>query len=109
MIDQELTSKDQKMQPRKVKLIVQVHPLRGVLLYAVDYVEIDRGENRSPGGTFPTVWQLSRLLDQFGLTREAAKVMYAQGPCELVFEIEVTCEMMSALGFGSAPPLPSMP
>jgi hypothetical protein len=94
----ESTLKDQKMQYRKIKLIVQVHPLRGVLLYTVNVAETDRGENRSSGGTFSTVGELSGLLERFGLHTEAARVLHAQGPCELVFEITETNEIMNALG-----------
>jgi hypothetical protein len=89
------------MQYRKIKLIVQVHPLRGVLLYTVNVAETDRGENRSSGGTFSTVGELSGLLERFGLSTEAARVIQAQGPCELVFEIAGTNEIMDALGFKS--------
>jgi hypothetical protein len=87
------------MQYRKVKLIIQVHPLRGVLLYTVNFAETDRGENRSSGGTFSSVGELSGLLERFGLNAEAARVIHAQGPCELVFEIAGTNEIMNALGF----------
>jgi hypothetical protein len=87
------------MQYRKVKLIIQVHPMRGVLLYTVNFAETDRGENRSSGGTFSTVGELSELLERFGLRTEAARVIHAQGPCELVFEIAGTNEIMNALGF----------
>ena len=89
------------MHSPKVKLIVQVHPLRGVLLYMVKFSETDHGENRSSGGTFPDVRELSELLNRFGLTAEAAKVIRAQGPCELVFEIVGTSEFMNAFGFKS--------
>lgn len=86
------------MEYRKVKLIVQVHPLRGVLLYTVNFAETDRGENRRSGGTFSTVEELSGLLERFGLRKEAARVIRAQGPCELVFDITETDEIVNALG-----------
>jgi hypothetical protein len=94
------------MQYRKVKLIVQVHPRRGVLLYTVNFAETDRGENRSSGGTFSTVGELSGLLERFGLRTEAARVIRAQGPCELVFEITETNEIVNALGLKSEMPNP---
>jgi hypothetical protein len=98
---EESTLKGEKMWPRKIKLIVQVHPRRGVLLYTVNFAETDHGENRSSGGRFPNVGELSRLLEQLGLAAEAAKVLRAQGPCELVFEIVATREIMDAFGFKS--------
>jgi hypothetical protein len=89
----------QQQQHHKIKLVIQVNPKRGVLLYSVDFDRIDNGLDRHPGGTFQSVGEVCGVLREIGLAAEAEKLITAKGPCELVFEIVETKDAMNALGF----------